>query len=191
LIADGRIPPLVAALVGNVDGEPEARLRELACSEPFTRFLATELLPWVRGQANVAADPARTVVGGASLGGLASAFAALRCPDHFGNVLAQSGSFWWRPEGDREHEWLAREFAAAPRLPLRFALEVGRLEAHPTPGGGPTQVQSSRHLRDVLRARGYPVAYAEHNGGHNFLSWRGTLADSLIALLGEATPGGA
>ncbi len=40
------------------------------------------------------ADPARTIVGGSSYGGLAAAFAGLRASDIFGNVLLQSGSFW-------------------------------------------------------------------------------------------------
>jgi enterochelin esterase-like enzyme len=37
----------------------------------------------------------------------------------------------------------------------------------------------------VPRAKGYPVAYAELSGGHDYLYWQGTLADGLIALVGR------
>jgi enterochelin esterase family protein len=40
-------------------------------------------------------------------------------------------------------------------------------------------------LRDVLRVKGYEVHFQEFAGGHDYLSWRGTLADGLIALMGD------
>ncbi|MFI5272712.1 MAG: enterochelin esterase [Ktedonobacterales bacterium] len=181
LLAEGRIPPLVAALV---DNPGERRLDDLLCSERFSRFLARELVPWLRRDYHAGSEASRAIVGGQSAGGLAAAFAALRHPDTFGNVLSQSGSFWWRPEGDAEHEWLARQYVATPRRALRFYLEVGLLETHTTPGAGPTQLLANRHLRDVLRAKGYRVTYNEFNGGHDYLGWRRTLADGLIALAG-------
>lgn len=181
LLAERRIRPLIALLV---DSPGDRRLDDLLCSERFARFVAAELVPWARRHYRISADPARAIVGGQSAGGLAAAFTALRHPEVFGNVLAQSGSFWWRPPDDDEHEWLARQLAAAPRLPLRFYHEVGLRETHSTPGDGPTQLLANRHLRDVLRAKGYPVTYSEFNGGHDFLGWRRTLADGLMALAG-------
>jgi enterochelin esterase family protein len=192
LLAERRLPPTVAVLVDSVSREQ--RTRELVCSEPFTACLARELLPWVRRHYRVSADPARVVVGGHSLGGLAAAYAAFRHADLFGNVLSQSGAFWWwrpdrrwgePPDEATEYEWLTHEFATHPRRPLRFYLNVGLLESTASAPGMPSMLLANRHLRDVLQAKGYPVAYAEFAGGHTFLCWRGTLADGLLALLGR------
>ncbi len=178
LIATGRLPPVVALMVNPPD--LDTRLSELACSQPFVDFLARELVPWARQEYHVTPDPARVVVGGSSLGGLTAAFAGLRYPDVFGNVLAQSGSFWWRPQGDSEPRWLDRQFEANPRVSLRFYLDVGCLESE-------GQRHANESMRDLLRAKGCLVQYAEFSGGHTFLCWQGTLPDGLHALLGANT----
>jgi enterochelin esterase family protein len=46
-------------------------------------------------------------------------------------------------------------------------------------------LRPNRRLRDVLKAKGYAVHYQEFNGNHNYLNWRGSFADGLIALLGR------
>ena len=119
---------------------------------------------------------------GSSTGGLAAAFAGVRRPDVFGHVLCQSGALWWKPADDPELEWLARQVAARPLSLQRWHLEAGAFEVS---GEDASILLSTRHLRTVLRAKGYPVHYAEFSGGHTYLCWRGTLADGLIALLGK------
>lgn len=98
-------------------------------------------------------------------------------------MLSQSGSFWWKPETDKEFEWTAHQFSEKPLLPLHFYLDVGNLETDGPPNG-PSQIECNRHLRDSLEAKGYAVRYAEFIGGHDTLCWQGTLADGLQALLG-------
>lgn len=183
LIAAGRIPPVVAVLAGRF--EAEERDADLACNPAFSRFLAEELLPWARQHYHVTADPARTVLAGSSLGGLAAACAAIEHPDRFGNVLAQSGSFAWKPDGAARPEWVARRLAAGPKLPLRFSLDAGLLETWPPPAGGPSLLDANRHLRDVLRAKGYDLTYSEYAGGHGHVNWQATLPEELAALLGK------
>ena len=51
-------------------------------------------------------------------------------------------------------------------------------------GNGGAILEPSRHMRDVLLAKGYEVHYQQFNSGHDYLNWRGTLADGLIALVG-------
>ncbi len=177
LIAAGAIPPLIALMPDAVD--TATRWRELACSEAFLAFLTDELLPWAKGRWGATADPADTLVAGASLGGLTALFAGLRAPTRFGAVLAQSASLWWpaREEFAADSGRLIRAFATAPRQPLRIFLEVGLQEWIPLP--------LHRHLRDVLDAKGYELHYREYHGGHDALCWRGGLADGLIALWGR------
>jgi enterochelin esterase-like enzyme len=50
-------------------------------------FLAQELLPWVHQRYRVTSDPARTIEGGCSYGGLAATFAGLRRADLFIRIL--------------------------------------------------------------------------------------------------------
>jgi enterochelin esterase-like enzyme len=180
LIAKKRIPPMVAIMIGNASAT--SRATELPCSDPFADFLAKEAVSWMRDNYHATSDAARTFIGGSSYGGLASVYAALRHPEIFGNVLSQSGSFWWAPDDDPEAEWLTRQFVASPKLPVRFFLEIGLMEAGPTPHNGPSQVVVNRHMRDVLTAKGYTVRYREFNGGHEYLNWRGSFADGLLSL---------
>jgi enterochelin esterase-like enzyme len=53
-------------------------------------------------------------------------------------------------------------------------------------GRGGAILEPSRHMRDVLLAKGYEVHYQENVGGHDYLSWRGSLADGLLALVGTS-----
>jgi enterochelin esterase-like enzyme len=171
LIAANAIPPVVALLPDSLAAT--TRRRELFLHEPFVDFLADELLPWAHERLSFDDDPARTLVAGASLGGLAAAFCGFRRPDLFGLVLAQSAPF---------QHGLATELAAHDRLPLRFALQVGRLETTAADRRASTY-DVNLQMRDVLTAKGYEVAFAEYAGGHDFFWWRETIADGLISLL--------
>ncbi|WP_404816581.1 enterochelin esterase [Streptomyces thermolineatus] len=185
LVADGRIPPVAAVLPESVDNG--LRWRELACDERFAAFLTDELLPWAGESVPITGDPARTVVAGQSLGGLTAAFAALRAPHRFGNVLSQSGSFWW-PTGTPDDtagtgaEWLTARVreGEAGDLPVRFDLSAGLQEWVLLP--------AHRRLRAALEARGCEVSYEEFNGGHDYLCWRARLTEGLVRLLGRPQP---
>lgn len=187
LIAAGVIPPLVAVMVDNPN-----RWRELSCNSAYADFLAQEIVPWARANYHATDRPEQTIIGGSSLGGLQAAFVGFKHPEVFGNVLSQSGAFDWKPEGEKEWEWLNRQLAASPRLPLRFSFEAGLLEGtwwwrslpqrDPTPQ--PPLLMTNRNLRDTLTSKGYSVHYTEFNGNHGLLNWRGTLASHLIALVG-------
>ncbi|SCE78246.1 enterochelin esterase [Micromonospora mirobrigensis] len=174
-----RIPPFVLVMHSNTD--QAVRARELTCHEPFADFLARELIPFLRENYRVTDDPAQTYVGGSCFGGLAAAYVAYKLPGIFGNVISQSGSFWWpeRETPETEMEWLTRQFAQSPKLPIRFSMEVGSLEAAIVEFD---QLATNRKLRDVLLEKGYEVDYSEYSGGHDMITWRGTLVNRLLAL---------
>jgi enterochelin esterase-like enzyme len=187
----GQLPATTAVFIDS----PEGRRGELGCSPPFVDFLANELLPWLGGQFHIDVDPTMTVVAGASLGGTAAAYAGLRRPDLFPNVLSQSGAMWWPGTNDPEPEWLARQFAASPPLPLRFSLDVGTTETIGTPDNsvdddeintGPSLRVANRHLRSILQAKGYNITYTEHVGGHDWLCWQHSVPDQLLTLLAKS-----
>jgi enterochelin esterase-like enzyme len=183
LLHEKRIVPLVAVLIGN---STTSREIELTCSLSFTQFLKDELMPWVHEHYHVSLDAQKRVVGGLSLGGLAATFTAFTYPELFDKVLSQSGAFWWRPLGEKESGWLIRQLNQSQRLPLEFYLDIGLLEATDNaPLDEPNLLEVNRHLRDVLQSKGYVVHYAEFSGGHDCISWQGTLSDGLIELLGE------
>lgn len=182
LIYARRIPPIVVVRIGNVAG---MRSDDLSCNEKFSRFVADELAPFVRRGYHVSPSASSTLISGKSIGGLAATCAGLYQPSVFGLILVQSGSFWWQPlqKPWAEPNWVARQFATTPKLPLTFYMEAGIWEVD-LDGTGGNILETSRHLRDVLIAKGYSVTYREFAGDHDRINWRGSLADGLIALLG-------
>jgi enterochelin esterase-like enzyme len=207
LIAAQRIAPAVAVFIENPF---PVRNEELFWNPTYAKFLATEVMPWIRSHFNVTEDSRRVGIGGASAGGAGATYAALQHPDVFGNVLSQSAGFAGSPErgrefaermsraGDRDRHiveeiedrsiteggWLAKLFIEAPRRPIRFYMDVGTFEVDAM-GGGLGALEPNRHMRDVLLAKGYEVHYQQFIGGHDYVNWRGTFADGIIALLGR------
>ncbi len=187
LAASGKVLPFYGLMVGNVD-----RGGELPCNPKFLEMLTSELLPWLAEHLGVTFSAERTVVGGASYGGLAAMYAGLYAPTTFGRVVSQSGSFWWKPDpmneehpprlGDAgDYAWLPAQAATLPIGDLEVWMEVGTLENRGHGELGPTQVSANRHMRDVLIARGVPVFYSEYVGGHDWACWRDSLAEGILA----------
>jgi len=179
LIYDKSIPRSVAVLIEN----PSKALRniDLPCSERFSDFLATELVPWMRANYNVSSDPRQTIAIGSSYGGLAATFASLRHPEIFGGVISLSGSFWWKPAHEQEPEWLTQQFVPAKKTDTRFYLEVGLME------DPAMQIATNRHMRDVLLAKGSQVGYREYNGGHALLNCNVRTAEGCSFQIGRSS----
>jgi len=190
LVAERKAPAFVSVLIDNESGA--ARLDDLGNRSKFADFLAGELLDWVRARWRVTRDPSRTIVAGSSAGGLAAAYAAFRHPEVFGKVISQSGAFWRGNEAANEPpwEWLTSQYASAPKKNVRFYLDVGAMESRGALGGAaPSILEANRRLRDVLRKKGYEVAYAEvPDGTHSPESWRLRLPAAIATLASKPMP---
>jgi enterochelin esterase family protein len=184
LLAAKRAPAFVAVLVD--DSSSAARIADLGNSARMVEFLGKQLVPWARSNWHVTTDPQRVIVTGSSAGGLGAAYVAFMRPDLFGNVWSQSGAFWRGAEAsnDAPYEWLTQQVKQSTKRNLRFYMDVGEMEDHPTLGGsGPNFRDANRRLRDALKAKGYDVTYTEVPGGnHAERWWRERLPVGIAAL---------
>lgn len=179
LVADGLLPPMAAVIVGNAS--PEARGDELPPHPLFARFIAEELMPWVKAQ-GLGQLARHTVVAGSSYGGLAASYLGFTHPEWFGHVLSMSGSYWWAPPGEAQG-WMQRTWQTLPSpLPhVRFYIDAGRYESGR--GGKDGILETSAELADVLRARGLWVMQRNFVGGHDYVQWQASLGCGLVGLL--------
>ncbi len=183
LITSGQLSPTVAVLIDNIDHE--TRMREFGCNRPFVSFLTDDLIPWTAERYRIAPDAERITLSGSSMGGLAVLYAGLERPDVFGNILSQSGSFWWRPEDRGEHGWLIREYRDRPTVPIRIYQEIGTRELGRPSGDAPSQLHANEHMRDVLISKEYRLVYREYEHDHSWECWRQSLPNALLALRGR------
>jgi enterochelin esterase family protein len=169
MTAAGLLPPMLA--VGVACNGQSGRRDDLCCSEPFTRYLAEDVLDWAREAHPITEDPARTIIAGQSLGGLAALFATQKAEERFGCALAQSGSFWW-PE---PREWLTEVIDAIPEPTHGVYLSIGSDESS-------TMTGPFSRMVDALARRGDPIDVHEFSGGHDSACWRVDIARGLAAI---------
>ena len=157
----------------------EARWLECPCYQPFAKFIAEELLPWLRTEHQELELVRQRTLIGMSYTGLAAAFVVREFPGLFQRVISQSGSFWWNDC------WLSEQYRLSARVPTDFYLDVGTAELaeNVLHRDGVLQVVSQiegvHRFRDVLHLKGNAVSYVEFDGGHDFSAWRETLPGAL------------
>jgi len=194
LFAAKKIGPTLAVMVR--DGSGDAWRTDMYFNEDFVAFLTEDLLPWVGREYGVTVEPSRTVIGGDSIAGSTAAFAALRRPDVFRHVLAQSASFWLNNHDadNGEPEWLGRQFLRASPSDVTFWIDVGQMEIVANEGdrifppfvpGSTSLLAANRHLRDILEIKGYHARYVEDYGAHEPLRWMRDLPSALMATLAQ------
>jgi enterochelin esterase family protein len=164
-----RIPAAACIFISHVGSQE--RHADYTCNGRYARFIAEDVLAWVRNRFGVL-DREDHLIAGASLSGLEAAYIALRYPQTFSAALCQSGSFWWNGE------WLKGHAAELPAPGGKFWISVGSREvesgvSHPPTGlrQEVTQVTASENFVQVLRKKGIPVNYHLYQGGHEIKHW--------------------
>ncbi|KTD03304.1 alpha/beta hydrolase [Fluoribacter gormanii] len=189
---------------------PQDRIREYACNEEFANFLNNKLVPLLRKPPFGCSDcREQTTIVGTSFGGLAATHAALTYPETFGNVLSQSGAFWWN-EGwkgfDHPDKWTSasktakhettqqamamkwlNEIPHKEGLSVNFYLSGGEIEENKTPSlngeSFPGATTLNNELSTRLADRGHNVTTAITSGDHDYGSWQSDKPVALQTLL--------
>ena len=177
LISKRKIPHIIAVFIDST----KDRASNLKCNDKFNEFVVKEVLAFVKERFNISDNPQENVIGGYSLGGLAASYMALKYPHVFGNVLSQSGSYWYKREGDdlEEDLWITGQFKQSKKLSLRFYINVGVIEPKVS------MIDTNINFSESLRELGYDVKFEKFGSGHDYLCWGETLAYGLIYLLSK------
>lgn len=160
LIAEGKIPPVIAVFVAPVDRWLEYRMFTL-----YRLMLLEELIPHLTEKWRI--DNQRQVIIGSSRGGLSAIDLVVTHPDRFIGCIA---------------------FAPAA-TETDFLTQLQRMEGDPRPqihilsGTYDFWLPSSRAIFEIMKKKGYQVAFREEPIGHSIPAWRGYLDELLPPIL--------
>jgi len=166
LIAQGRVRPMLAVFIDpRVNGQ-NRRSEQYVLNESFVRCVADELVPAVDGAYRTSTDRSDRGILGTSLGGLNSAWFALRATATFKRIGIQSPAFH---AGDGAIVGLYRE---SPPLDVDIFMSWGTFRDFG---------ETSRRFQAILDAKGYDYTHVVVNEGHSWGNWRALLDDLLVA----------
>ena len=176
LISAGQIEPLIVVGIYNT----KDRVNEYTPAEDvkykggnadlYGRMLIEELKPFIDGTYRTQKGAKHTGLGGSSLGGLASLYLGLKCPQVFGRVAALSPSVWF---ADKQIVHYVEALSKKPNL--RIWMDTGTKEGRNTEDAQNT-LANTRLLKDTLVRKGWrpgkDLSYFEAEGAeHNERAW--------------------
>ena len=181
LIAQHRVPVMIAISIGNGSGDAQGSERGLeydTMSGRYAEFVETEVLPLVEKQYNVklTRDPNERATMGCSSGAAAAMIMAWYHPDLYRRVLSYSGTFvnqQWPSDPETPHgAWGFHEalIPNSPKKPIRIWMEVGDRDLY-----NPNVMRDNMHdwvianekMANVLAAKGYTYQFLfVKNAGH-------------------------
>jgi enterochelin esterase family protein len=170
LIAEHRVPVMIAISIGNGSGDAQGSQRGLeydTMSGLYAEFVEKEVLPLVEKKYNVklTKDPDGRATTGCSSGGAAAMAMAWYRTDLYHRVLSYSGTFVYQqwpynpetPHGAWEfHDSL---FPSNPKKPLRIWMEVSDRDNLITRDNYHDWVLANERMAKALAAKGYPYQF--------------------------------
>jgi len=182
LIAQKRVPVMVAISIGNGSGDAQGSQRGLeydTMSGKYAEFVETEVLPLVEKQYNVrlTREPEGRATMGNSSGGSAALIMAWYRTDLYHRVLTYSGTYvnqqWpYNPETPGgAWEFHRTLIPNSPAKPLRLWLQVGDrdlLNPNVMRDDMHDWVVANQNMARVLAAKGYKYQFVfTRNSGHS------------------------
>lgn len=181
LIAQKRVPIMIAVSIGNGSGDAQGSQRGLeydTMSGRYAEFVESEVLPLVEKQANVklTKDPEGRATMGCSSGAAAALSMAWYHSDLYHRVLSYSGTYvnqQWPPNTESPHgawEFHERLIPNSPVKPIRIWMEVGDRDLF-----NPNAMRDNMHdwvvanenMAKVLAGKGYHYQFTfAKNAGH-------------------------
>ena len=181
LIAEHRVPVMIAISIGNGSGDAQGSERGLeydTMSGRYAEFVEHEVLPLVEAKAHVSLthDPDGRATMGGSSGGSCALIMAWYHPELYHRVLTYSGTYvnqQWPPNPETPHgAWEFHEHLIpdSPAKPLRIWMEVGDRDLFNPNGmrdGMHDWVVANENMARVLAAKGYHYQFVfAQNAGH-------------------------
>jgi enterochelin esterase-like enzyme len=182
LIAQKRVPIMIAISIGNGSGDAQGSERGLeydTMSGRYAEFVEAEVLPLVETQCHVklTKDSDDRATMGSSSGGSAALIMAWYHPELYHRVLTYSGTYvnqQWPPNADTPHgAWGFHEHLIpnSPRKPVRIWMEVGDrdlLNPNVMRDNMHDWVVANENMARVLAAKGYHYQFVfARNAGHS------------------------
>ncbi len=181
LIAQKRVPVMVAISIGNGSGDAQGSQRGLeydTMSGRYAEFVETEVIPLVERECHVTLtkDPEGRATMGGSSGAAAALIMAWYHPELYHRVLSYSGTYvnqQWPPNPETPHgawEFHERLIPTSPVKPIRIWMHVGDRDLY-----NPNSMRDEMHdwvvanenMAKVLAARGYHYQFIfVRNAGH-------------------------
>jgi len=181
LIAEKKVPVMIAISVGNGGGDAQGSERGLeydTMSGRYADFVEQEVLPLVEKQCNVTLtkDPDGRATMGGSSGGSCALIMAWYHPELYHRVLTYSGTYvnqQWPYNPETPHgAWEFHEHLISdnPAKPIRLWMEVGDrdlLNPNIMRDGMHDWVEANENMAKVLAAKGYHYQFVfACNAGH-------------------------
>jgi enterochelin esterase-like enzyme len=181
LIAEGKVPPMVAISIGNGSGDAQGSERGLeydTMSGRYAEFVELEVLPLVENQCHVTLthDPDGRAAMGGSSGGSCALIMAWYHPDLYHRVLTYSGTYvnqqWPYNPATPGGAWGFHEqlIPNDPPKPIRLWMEVGDrdlLNPNDMRDNMHDWVLANERMAKALAAKGYHYQFVfSRNAGH-------------------------